>query len=583
MGCDFELKKEYYSEAEPPSETHMFNLSLSSETDTIALFNKTEFTYLVNTNGLDYINGTFSMKGKEWNAYTTGGKFTIDPVDFPAGFDTLSLRVFTKSGTGSIAEHFGAEGYIVERKWLFKIDGRPHPPITVSKSVTKDGWLKIIWPRSENLNFLSYELSGSTNSEIFSYVIKDPDQNFYVDSFFIGGRANYCVSSRVITNNQYTWGNLLNLEEPYPTLQFEDLGTDSLRIFWNRSLYNAKYRLAKGSSTLFESSSDSTCKIANPGFGSEPSYTLYTSPDLSHPVSSFFTMRDSKSHTMGQRIAWNWPTYGYNSMDRTVYCNTYDDIFCYDVTSLSLLKTYEIHNLIYQGYYSSPTNSTKVAALSADSIYVFDNKSLTNPLTIPYYCFSNTIDHFCMTDNDMIAVAHSGKYQLISIAEKKVITTIPLPDYPVYSKWACITTSQDARFACVVTLNGIKVFNIENGVSGLIYSDNRIYRSALFDPDNPGHLLLTFYYDKILETRSMPDFNLISSVELPTATEVIRNIDPESGYLLLKDSQSLYILDRVNLKVVFKMKTYDTRPQLYANRLFSESGYSLDIKKYLPE
>jgi hypothetical protein len=61
----------------------------------------------------------------------------------------------------------------------------------------------------------------------------------------------------------------------------------------------------------------------------------------------------------------------------------------------------------------------------------------------------------------------------------------------------------------------------------------------------------------------------------------MRNIDPESGYLLMTDYKYLYVFDLIKSKVIFKMVSTDSRPQLYDNRLFSNSGYGLDISKYL--
>jgi hypothetical protein len=79
----------------------------------------------------------------------------------------------------------------------------------------------------------------------------------------------------------------------------------------------------------------------------------------------------------------------------------------------------------------------------------------------------------------------------------------------------------------------------------------------------------------------MPDFSLLSSSVLPDKGEVMRNIDPESGYLLMTDYKYLYVFDLIKSKVIFKMVSSDSRPQLYDNRLFSNSGYGLDISKYL--
>lgn len=579
--CEYELEKENFRELHPVISAS-FNLNLSPERDTFNIFNTSEFSYNIETWGLAMLGGYFTIGDTEWDISSDAGKFIINPVIFPPGYDTLCLTVITNSGTGSLADHLKMEGFIAQRKWLFLIDGRPAPVITASWSVTDEGFLKVSWPVCNQFNLSYYELTGSIGNLFLNKKISDPSHCFYIDSCFVGGQANFRINSRVITNNQGAWGSILNLNLPYPQLLFEDLGVDSLRIFWDRSKFNARYKLADGSKILFESSDDTTFTIANPGFGINKEYTLYTYPDLHHKTDTLYTRRDIKKHTLGQNIAGNWPTYGYNHADRVVYTNTYDDILCHDISNMTLLRTFKIKNLSYQGQYSCPTNSSKVAALSSEGIYIFDNKSLQAPVFYQHNSFGNSVDHFYLCDNDIVAIAQPVRYQLISIPERKLITTIPITDYPVYSKWACFSTSKDAKFASVVTLNGIKIYNIENGNDSLIYSDSRIYRSVLFDINNPERMFITFNDNNLLEIRNASDFSLADSYELPTNAQVLRNTDPETGYLLLTDYKNVYVFDPAGRKIVFSMKSSDNKPQLYGNRLFSNSGYTLDIKNYLP-
>jgi hypothetical protein len=63
---------------------------------------------------------------------------------------------------------------------------------------------------------------------------------------------------------------------------------------------------------------------------------------------------------------------------------------------------------------------------------------------------------------------------------------------------------------------------------------------------------------------------------------VLRNIDPESGYLLLTDYTHLYVMDINTWQIVLKVPSTDSMPKLYNKRLFSHSGYVFDITPYLP-
>ncbi|NLO02903.1 MAG: hypothetical protein GX126_11420, partial [Bacteroidales bacterium] len=296
-----------------------------------------------------------------------------------------------------------------------------------------------------------------------------------------------------------------------------------------------------------------------------------------------YSKTDFKYHELGKNIAGNWPKYGYNHFDKVIYTNTYDDMECYDVVTLELLNSVRLNNLIYQGMYSCPVNSTKVASVSSENIYVFADKNLQDPVIIPFNSWGNTVDYLYLTDNDMITVVQPKKLSLISVDEKREVATINIDDYPEASKWACFSTSSDGKYFCVVTYNGIKIHSLENDTISQIYTDNRAYRSALFNINNPGELFITYNDNSNLEIRGIPGFNLIKTINLPSEAQVIRNIDPESGLLLLTDYDYLYILNINSSEIVLKVKcNEERRAQLYGNRLFSTYGYSLDISEYLP-
>jgi len=528
--------------------------------------------------------GDFSLGNKHWSIFSKDGTFSISPNDYTAGYDTLSLVIFTNSGSGSLADLTRAEGFRVEKRWLLLIDGRFAPQITISKSITENGFLKLTWPKCNNYNFSSYEFTGPGITK----TIGDADCTSYIDSSYIGGSATYRINTKVITNNQLTMGKTLTMGDPFPMLKFTDIGIDSLKIFWDKCKYKCQYKLERIDIspylTLVESPVDTICTIVQPGVAKRAQYRLYTYPYRLNAANQAYTKNDVQYHTLGQSIAWNWPYYAYNHNDMALYTNTYDDMECYDISSLTKLRSVRLTNLIYQGNYACPTNSTKVATITSQKIYVFPDKNLQNQVVIPHNLGYNYIDHFCLTDNDLIAIGTPVRYMLIRVDDNKRMATINIDDYPVYNKWACISTSKDSRYACIVTYNGIKLYNIEDTLVTSIYSDTRSYRSVLFDINNPDRLMLTLNTDSILEIRNASDFSLVKSITLPSL-QVLRNIDPESGYLLLKDRGNAYVLDINTSGIVLKIRIHESEymPQLYGNRLFTVYGYTLDISQYLPK
>jgi hypothetical protein len=517
--------------------------------------------------------------------YSANSSFTINPDEYMLGYDTLTLVMYTNSGTGSLADKVDAEGYKVARKWLVVIDGRPAPQVTVTAGITPQGYLKLSWPKCYQYNFHKYDFHFSNHLESYQKSIFDADSTCIIDSCYIGGEASCFVNTLVYGNDSYGYGKQLHLNEPPPNLKFEEKGFDSLRIYWNKAKYQATYQLyqqyVSQDSAIFESHTDTSITIAGLGIGNLVYFTLKTLPFRPCSNNASYNNTNIVRYVLGSFIEGNWPEFGYNRQEKMLYSNTYDEVHGYDINTLTLQKKRLIHDMIYMGKYACPTNSSKIAVMSKDSIYLFPDKNLQNPLKIPLDNPVYQNDHFYLTDNNVLAIARPYSYEQIRLSDQQVIVSIPIADYPVYSSWACITTSRDGKYACVVTRNGLQLYAIENGVASTIYSDTRDYRSALFDDSTDECLMLSFTGNSTLEFRKASDFSLLKSFSLPGKGEVLCNIDPESGYLLTTDYKYSYVVDINNGKLKLNTGPTDYRPKLYGNKFFSGDGYWVDISKYL--
>jgi len=582
--CEYELENENFQNIQPPDSAHPFSIELTPTNDTIRLFTRTNFQYNINTFGLNLINGEFSLGEKQWWAYSGDQDFYINPNEYTPGYYNLTLDAITNTGSGSLAEHFGAEGYKIEQKWPMIIDSRPAPELTPVKSITEDGYLKISWPKCDQYNFKSYQISFSSYYNYASKTIYDPDSAFYIDSSYVGGEFSFTISCNVYAdNNQHSLAQRLSFYDSIPELKFEEMGLDSLRIFWDKSPYSCKYKLKISSykdNFSIGPFSDTSYTVSHPGLNGLSVY-LYIYPN----DTSFYErwpLQSNSTFALCDFILPNWPEYAYNYFEKVVYSNAYDNMLVFDVTTANIINQREINNIIYQGLYSCPTNSSKVAAASNDYIYIFENKDLSNPTIIPYNSGSEGIDHFFLSDNNIIAIAKPNKYELYSVDTKSLIGSIDINDYPIYSKWACITTSKNCEHACIVTLNGLSLYSIGNdGNISLSYHDDRQYVSAYFNINDPSQLFLTLKNSNVLEIRNSEDFSLTKVITCPSNLLVIENIDPETGYLLLTDYTKLYILDINKGQVVLQIKSWDFKPKLYGNRIFTNGGGTADISKYI--
>ena len=579
VSCNYPLKKENFKDIKPPSDIVYFDLNLIPENDTIEIFTETELNYGIDAPGLNILHIEYSINNTTYELYNPSGEISITPGDYSPGYYNFKISFVTNSGSGSVADETGYEGYLSYKEWTLVIDNRPPPRLIPEKSITEKGFIKISWPICDQYNFEAYEFRAGHGGNVESINITDQNKNFYIDSLYVAGDFNVTLNCRVA----YLDGNPVHMsfyEEP-PQLNFENIGYDSLNIYWNKTNYNAKYRLIQGNDSIyyFETNNDTSLTIGHPGLGSRTYFGLCTNSiynEWPNP-SQYCNLGSSAYYSIGTYIAGNFPEFAYNHQEKVFYTNTYDDMECYDIFTFDLLNAVDLQDLLYKGNYSCPTNSSKVATVTSDHIYIFNDKTLTNPNIFSYgLSGAFSFDHFLLTDNNYLAFAKEPVYYLFDTETHEAVITIDIDDYPFYSKWACITTSQDAKFACIVTRNGLKLYNLENGTANLVYNDTRAYLSAYFNPYNTNELFLSLDDNPNIEIRDPNDFSLIKTTPMPSET-VIQNIDPVTNYLLATDYTKIYITDPVSDEIKFSMNCNSSKFRFYNYVLFSKRGYILNI------
>jgi len=603
MGCEFVLKDENILDIEKPAESHWIDLSIIPVADTIFISEKQVFDYAINTYGLKLQKVEFNLDGYlSWEMTSASGSFTLNPTFISNGVYKLSMKVYTNSGTGSLADKLGGEGFWAQRVWTVKIikeetggtttnpvdstiDNSPTIPIkNVKSEIIDGGYLKFTWPKVNRKDFYCYRIYWSVGStDIMHYNANDTT---YIDSTYIGGSKTFRVDYERRHNNPSVYGEALSLNDAYPVISVTGKDLDSVTIHWVKSKYRVRYELQdrNTSAVLFKSESDTSFTMAAAPFGSGESFSLFVTPRYMQTLDFSYFYQSYAGYSLGTQILSNWPVFACNPTEKVAYAVNYDAINCYSLPDMTLYKKVSIPRLSYQGLFACPSNSSKVAALSSEYIYVFNDKSLTNPVKISYPCWAVNINYLCLTDNDMVGVASSTAYDLYRISDQTLVATIPIADSPVYSSWCCNSASSDGKYFAVVTLNGIHLYKIENTVVTEVYSDKRPYFSVLFDPDHPERFYVTLQKSNEIEMHSSADFSLIKTYVLPGNYNMLQNIDPETGYMLLTNYNSNYLYDLQNEKIVFNMANSqysDYNPRFYYGNMFSNNGRYLNIVKYI--
>ena len=193
-------------------------------------------------------------------------------------------------------------------------------------------------------------------------------------------------------------------------------------------------------------------------------------------------------------------------------------------------------------------------------------------------------DYMSMSDNELVVIT-SQNYGLeyINVSEKKIIASQPLTYYSSANKWPVASSSNDAKYTCVLSTNGIIIYEFNNPVISRSYSATDVYRSCLFDKTNLYRLYLTKENSDILEIRNATDFSLTSTIKMNSSNAFLCNVDPLTGFLLTADLNNAYIISLRTGKTIYSLRCTSSKPRLYGGKLFSGNGMYIDISKKLYE
>ena len=202
------------------------------------------------------------------------GSFYILQSALSEGKHTMNIVLYTKSGTGSIADRLDAEAMLLSKEWVIIAD---YSKKIVTHTI-ENGYLKLHWDKYKNPDLKSYRIQYSATTE----------NNYYVDSLYFGAEKTFYVDIVKTDGSITRWGSL-DMDENIPKLEFKIADDNTYYFTWTKSpYYNAvKYRYElnnsddmsrpNGSYYGFKNAND-TVYFSNMHFSDYFNFTLHTLP-----------------------------------------------------------------------------------------------------------------------------------------------------------------------------------------------------------------------------------------------------------------------------------------------------------------
>ncbi len=232
--CEFETDKVYErkvdKDVEPPEITVV---DLDLEEDTIYLLKESGFTFRFTSSNQEITAVRVTIDGTQVTVSNSGqGYYLLDYANLTEGEHSLILEVITKSGTNSIADILGAEGFVFSKSWVLTVFKSYYRKLNPE---IKYGCLYFSWEKYPVHDFTEYIIYRENNN-LWIEVGRTKSTEF-TDCSYVGEGGRYFIQVLKTDGELLSWGGYVELKKDLPELSFTGTIDNEYIIKWNRSKY----------------------------------------------------------------------------------------------------------------------------------------------------------------------------------------------------------------------------------------------------------------------------------------------------------------------------------------------------------
>jgi len=493
------------------------------------------------------------------------GEFNISQSALSEGIHKMNIQLYTKSGTGSIADRLNAESILLTKKWVVMADYS-------KKNVTytiENGYLKLHWDKYKNLDLKSYKIqySGSTQND------------YYVDSLYYGAQRTFNITVEKTNGDIITWASLVMAENiAKPELKIS--ADNTYYITWHKSPYfnSIKYRYGLNNrednsySYGFKNGSD-TVYVGNLYFSDyfnfslttvpknipeqTNDYMLYPSSYLSKYAGEPANIRINTSYTSADTLtsfdAKN--VYKYFVSGETVYN---EPILQASSPGFAAMQISPRGKYLLGITYASSTTAMRYFAknLSTGQVYYMD---YVDPGS--YELNYNLSMH--ISDNGIGIFESSTREFLFDFRNNTEIASRTLSSPQLNSFLFKISPDGKHVISSIYSENIVAdVFKINASNLEKMYSVESVYTKWEFNPTDPN--MITAVKNKTLSVIQCAPYALIRKIEF-ASDEVFMNIDYFNNEILTINANQFIIRNLNSGNVIKKIAKRQEQYYLYDN------------------
>jgi hypothetical protein len=228
VSCEYEPSGENAPDIKPPNSLAPLEVDLNVEGDTIYVIveGNVDFKFQTSERTFHWVKFCIGINCEIYNSLTGSFEIRVDKNVWP-GTHNLTIEVYTGSGSGSIADVLGVEGFLYSRSWTVIVE---------NFIAFDDGNLKLTWNKYSDPDFKEYVIVKTPEgaSGYTMAVIDDPDSTVVYDDSYFGGRAEYRVE--VNTNSKKVQWISDSFEDDLPGI-YNEMNNHLMTLTWDKSKY----------------------------------------------------------------------------------------------------------------------------------------------------------------------------------------------------------------------------------------------------------------------------------------------------------------------------------------------------------
>lgn len=587
--CEYGPSGSNFLDLTPPEDQIPVEISLNDidPSDTIYLYQPTSFSLRINSpNDLKQVVVVLD-KEELINMWGNSIGFVFYPDQVEEGMHKLTIGAAFSSGTGSLAEMVGMEGYAGELSWNIRAIHNPQDRFKVDYRINEEGFLELFWDNAIPENFIeSYTIHSGLTQES-DITIYNATQKSFVDYGYVCGYAFYEVKTQL--KDGMVFRETLSIDRPTPAVYFEDVDLNNLRVYWDKPFANGRFNIILDDKNIIASNLQDTTITIPQLWGKTRQFIVEVKPRIGE-YDNFHNKKVAYGNfTQGIYLDIpNWPLYAYNGTDNIIYTSSYDDLVAFDATTLQKINSVPIKGnpwgLLYGGKIASAPHNSTVAAMTGEETWIFSDSRFVNPVIIKPLSGNIHTRLAALTSNDRFFVVQkeSNSCHVFNSLTGEKIFQFPFTYPTIYDIPDHVSVSENGQYFCASSENGIEIFEIDGTATKLRYTDTRHYKGAMFLPSHPEQLLLRV--GSHFELREIPDFNIVQTLEVAETGVSLCNIDPATMNLLYHQNDSLRVC-RVNdmTKTIFTIRSDERDAKIFNNKLMTRGngGIAFDMDPYV--